>query len=71
MSDHSPPQTTVWRSRPYQLMIFSAEDDRLLVSIDLSPEQAEAIGTTLIPVPGDGIGDYPVDPDGYVCMGPR
>ncbi len=62
-------QTTVWRRRRYRLMIFGA-DDVMKVCVPLTPEQADAIGSAMAPADSDGIGDYPIDPAGYVCIGP-
>ncbi len=65
---NAPQRTVVWRGRPYRLMIFG-KDDRMKISIDLTPDQAAAIGSAVAPADTDGLGDYPLDPDGYVCIG--
>ncbi len=57
-----------WRSRPYRLMLFG-KDERMVVSIDLTEDQAAIIGPTFCPTGTDGIGEY--DIDAYVQMGPR
>ncbi len=62
-------EPSVWRRRPYRLMIFGS-DDRMKTSVALTPDQAEAIGSAVAPADADGIGDYPIDPAGYVCIGP-
>jgi hypothetical protein len=51
----------VWRQRGYCLTIFGPAD-RLVTCVDLSEEQAEAIGLAFYPGEEiDGVGEYPID----------
>ena len=64
-TDTTPPST--WRQRGYCLTVFGP-DDRLVTCVDLTEDQADAIGRACWPGDDvDGVGEYPLQ---FVYLSP-